>query len=494
MDKLLIELLPKEKIVEAFNFSESLTVSGITDDSRKVKRGFLFIARKGKSLSGENFIPEAIKRGASAILRESPIDPTLSIPQIRVKNLHNVMGEVVLNFYERPEKVLTLIGITGTNGKSSTSFFLTSLLRNLSFKAGYLGTLYYDIEEIYPAKETTPSIVDLAPFLKKAVERGLKFIVMEVSSHALDQDRIFPLKFKLTAFTNLSRDHLDYHGSMEDYYKAKKKLFTHYLEKGGKAVVSLEGDYGKILAKELLEERVLGEKDLIRVNNEELKVEILNRYPGLELLIRAKEGDFRVRTQVFGDYQAKNIGTLCGCALALGLKWEEIVPALESLKNPPGRLELCGVKGTSLIFVDYAHTPDALESALKSLYRMSKGRLIVLFGCGGNRDQGKRPLMGKVACKYADVIILTSDNPRYEDPNKIIEDIKMGLNGNKPYFCISDRREALAFAIKMLKNEDLLLVAGKGHEDYQEIAGKRYPFSDKEEIKRILGELESYAC
>ncbi len=486
MPKLIEEILPKEFILEKTPHPSNLYITGITDDSRKVEKGYLFVARKGETLDGEAFITEALQKGASCILRETPLDSSLPVAQIRVKNLKKIMGEIVLNFYERPEQSLHLIGITGTNGKSSTSFFLTVLLRKLHFKTGYIGTLYYDLEEISPAKETTPSIFDLAPLLKKAKERGLSYVIMEVSSHALEQDRIYPLKFDLSGFTNLSRDHLDYHKDMESYYKAKKKLFTHYLKKGARAVISLESEYGKILARELILEKVLEESQLIRVNDGEIRVEILGRYPGLVLSIETPEGKYVVETNLFGDYQARNVATLCGCAKALGFTIEEILPVLRELSNPPGRLELCGRKGSALIFVDYAHTPEALEFALKSLTPLKKGRLIVLFGCGGNRDPGKRPLMGKVASALSDVIILTSDNPRFEEPEKIIAEIKQGLNSHKPTYSIPDRREALEFAIKELKEGDLLLVAGKGHEDYQEIAGKRYPFSDREEIKKIL--------
>lgn len=493
MAKLVNEIIPKEYILETFKLPSLLTITGITDDSRKVKEGYLFIARRGKTLSGEDFIAEAIQRGALVILRETPPDPKLHFPQIRVRNLQEAIGEIVLNFYDRPERHLTLIGITGTNGKSSTSFFLTFLLRSLGYKTGYIGTLYYDMEEILPAKETTPSIVDMAPLLNRGVDKGIKYIIIEVSSHALDQDRIKPLKFEVAAFTNLSRDHLDYHRDIETYFQAKKKLFTQYLEREGKAVISLESKYGKILADALIYEKILKKTQIIKVNNGDIKVRILKRYPGLILAIEKRDGSYKVETNLLGDYQAKNVGTLCGCAEALGLSLKEILPALKNLTNPPGRLELCGKKGSASIFVDYAHTPEALEFAIKSLLPLKKRNFITLFGCGGNRDPGKRPLMGRVASEYSDVVILTSDNPRFEDPIKIIEEIKLGLNESKLFFCIPDRREALEFAIKNLQDGDILLVAGKGHEEYQEIAGKRYPFSDREVIKEILKELNQNA-
>lgn len=485
----LSELLDGVEILETLNLKEDIPISGITDNSKEVKPGYLFVARGGTKTHGERFIPEAVERGAVAILRESEPDSSLSITQIRVKELPKATARLVLRFYGHPEKKLSLVGITGTNGKSSVSYFLKNLLERLGLKAGYVGTLFYDIGERLPAEETTPSIFKLGPLLRRAVANDLKYVVMEVSSHALDQDRIKGLTFELASFTNLSRDHLDYHQDMEAYYNSKKKLFTDYLQEEGKGVISLESPWGKRLYEELLGEGLLPKERLLTVNDGEVRVEILERKPGLKLGLTVLGNRFEVETSLIGDYQAKNVGTLLGIALALGFKPQEVILALKGLKNPPGRLELCGEKDGAYIFVDYAHTPDALENAIKSLLPLRKGRLLVLFGCGGNRDPGKRPLMGRVAQGLSDLLLLTSDNPRDEDPLKIIEDIKRGLNGSKPFYCIPERREALYAAIKELRAGDILLVAGKGHETYQEIRGKRYPFSDKAVIKEILEEL-----
>lgn len=485
--KSLKELFEDEEILEKVLYEEEVKILGLTDDSRKVKPGFIFFARKGTKEDGELYIPQAVKNGAVCIVRESPLDPVLKCSQIRVKDIRRFMGKVALKFYGNPEREITLLGITGTNGKSSTSFFLKNLLETLRFKSAYIGTLFYEIDKNrYPAKETTPSILDLAPLLKEAKEKGVKYLVMEVSSHALDQDRLFPLKFHLSAFTNLSRDHLDYHLDMEAYFSSKKKLFTHYLEKKGKAVISFETSYGVRLYKELIEEKILEPERIFPVNDGRIEAEILARVPTLKLKIKGLKGEYVVETGLFGDYQALNVGTLFGCALALGFEEKEVISAIKELRNPPGRLELCGSYKGAFIFVDYAHTPEALESALKSLLPLKKGRLIALFGCGGNRDPGKRPLMGSVASKLADLLILTSDNPRFEDPQKILEDIKRGINGAIPFYEIVDRRSAIEFAIKELREGDVLLIAGKGHEDYQEVMGKRFPFSDVKEVKKII--------
>jgi UDP-N-acetylmuramoyl-L-alanyl-D-glutamate--2,6-diaminopimelate ligase len=362
------------------------------------------------------------------------------------------------------------------------SFFTKSVLNLSGLKAGYIGTLFYETDRRIPASETTPSIIKIAPLLKEMVDKNLKACIMEVSSHALHQDRILGLKFDVAAFTNLSRDHLDYHKGMEEYYQAKKKLFTCYLKSSGKAVISLETEYGRRLAKEL--EESLKERIMV-VNNGEINVKILDNKNGLAFLINLFGKNYKIQTQLFGDYQARNVATVCGILLSLGYKPEDIVEYLKELKNPVGRLELVASYKGAKIFVDYAHTPSALEEVLKSLQSLKKRRIFLVFGCGGNRDKGKRALMGEVACKFSDYIILTSDNPRFEDPLRIIEDIKKGINGTL-YEVIPDRREAIKKAVELLEEGDVLLIAGKGHETYQEICGKRYPFSDQEEVLKAI--------
>lgn len=476
----------KEEVIQVYPSVSQIFINGITENSKEVLPGYLFVARKGTQLNGEHFIKEAVERGAQAILRESPPDPSFEkVIQIQVKNLKRALSQLIFNFYEVPLERFFLIGITGTNGKTSVSYFTKTLLKFLGVRCAYLGTIFYDLEdEILEAKETTPSILTVGKLFKKLVQKGIYTVVMEVSSHALEQDRIWGINFDLGVFTNLSQDHLDYHLTMENYYQAKKKLFTHYLKPKGKAVISLETSYGERLAREL------NEIPKILVNNKEIKAEILERTHGLHLKVKSKEKYYQVLTSLVGDYQAKNLMTLWGILLALDYREEEFVKFLEKLKNPPGRLELVTEFNGAKIIVDYAHTPSALESALRSLLPLKKNRLIVVFGCGGNRDVSKRPLMGKVASSLSDLVILTSDNPRFEDPLKIIEDIKKGLNSQTPFEIIPDRKSALNWAIKNLRKGDILLVAGKGHENYLEIRGQRIPFSDREEILKIIKKLE----
>ena len=471
------------QVIENLGAYKYLKINGISENSKEIKDRYIFVARQGITFNGETFIEEAIRNGAVVILRESQINSYETYPgviQIQVKNIKKALSSLALNFYENPQEKLILIGVTGTNGKTSVSYFTKTLLNSLGLKCGYIGTLFYEIDKIIPSLETTPSILRITSLLKEMTEKGFKACVIEVSSHALHQERIFGLLFDVVTFTNLSRDHLDYHKDMESYYQAKKKLFINYLKSSTKAVISLENEYGKRLAEEL---KYLSP---FLVNSNEIKTEVLDKKNGLTLKIKIRNKEYKVSTQLFGDYQAKNLTTTLGILLALGYKVEEILEAIKNLKNPVGRLELVADYKGSKIFVDYAHTPIALEEALKSLNSLKENKLIVVFGCGGNRDKGKRPLMGKVASSLADEIILTSDNPRFEDPLKIIEDIKKGINSSKPYKIIPDRREALKFSIKNLQKGDILLVAGKGHETYQEIKGKKYPFSDQEEILKII--------
>ncbi len=474
------------QLIENFAPYKCLKIKGISENSKEIKDRFIFVARKGTNLDGEVFIEEAIKSGALLIIRESDINPDETYPgtiQIQVKDIKKALSTLSLNFFENPQEKIFLIGVTGTNGKTSVSYFTKNILNLLGFKCGYIGTLFYETDRIIPALETTPSILKVASLLKEMVDKDFKACVIEVSSHALHQDRLLGLFFDIVAFTNLSRDHLDYHKDMEDYYQAKKKLFKEYLKENSKIVISLESEYGKRLAEEL--------KDFspLLVNNEEIKCEILNKKSRLSFKIKIKDKEYEIPTQLLGDYQAKNLATTLGILLAMGYRIEDLLEPIKKLKNPIGRLELVAEYKGAKIFVDYAHTPEALAEALKSLSSIKENRLIVLFGCGGNRDKGKRPLMGKVASMLADGIILTSDNPRFEDPIKIIEDIKKGINSSKLCKIIPDRKSALEFAIKNLQKGDVLLVAGKGHETYQEIKDKRYPFSDQEEILKIINVL-----
>ncbi len=477
-----VEILEKKGSVEVLS-SKAL---GITEDSREIKPGYIFVAKKGTNLNGETFIPDAIKRGASVVIKEGPLKNGIpeGVLQLRVRDTKKVLSILALRFFGDPQKRIKLIGVTGTNGKTSVSWFLKQCLSLKGNPVGYTGTIGYDVGSFFRAKETTPGIVEFARLLKEAAENKLEWIVSEVSSHALSQDRIRGLNFEVGVFTNLSHDHLDYHGSMEEYYQAKRRLFEVYVAEEKPCVISLETPWGERLKEEL--KRYYPKKKVFTTNHPEFFVRLRRgcKDPIFELV--TKNGVYPFVSQVVGGYQLKNLATVAGVLLVLGWQEKEIVEAFEVLKNPPGRLELVGHFKGADIFVDYAHTPEALKEAILTLKEAFRKKLLLVFGCGGNRDKEKRPEMGKIACELADYSIITSDNPRWEDPEKIVRDIEKGFF-EKRYTVILDRREAIARAIERLEPGWVLLIAGKGHEDYQEVMGKRHPFSDSQVVKEIIG-------
>ncbi len=456
-------------------------ISGLTDDSRDVRPGDLFVACRGLNHDGHDFIPQALEKGAIAIVSERSVELPEDVGFVLVKNSRDILGEIASSFYDSPSERLTLVGITGTNGKTSTAWFIRYMLSKLGFKVGLLGTIHYDLgRRILPAKETSPPPIRLHRYLAEMVSSNISHVVMEVSSHALDQKRLESLSFQVAGFTNLSRDHLDYHHCIEKYFEAKTRLFRDYLDLYGKAVINVSDKWGR----KLLE--IVGKKAITVGRGSSLNGKVLARLPdGYSFLIKFKEKEIVLSTKLYGDFQLENLLIAVATGIALNLDFEDLVDALSDVQAPPGRLELVGKKHDAFIFVDYAHTPHALAKALESLRPFVSNRLFCVFGCGGDRDRGKRSLMGKVALELADQVILTSDNPRNEDPNIIIADILSGMNGATP-LVIPDRREAIFEAISRLRPGDVLLVAGKGHEDYQEIKGRRYPFSDQKLIREFL--------
>ncbi len=454
-------------------------IRGLSDDSRRVKPGFAFIGVPGLRHHGQEFVEEALRRGARAVIAEKEIPLPQGTGLAVFENTKEVLPLLAARFYGFPERGLSLIGITGTNGKTSVAFFVRHLLTSLGEKTGLLGTVaYFCGEEAEPALHTTPGPLKLRALLARMRAKRVSKVVMEVSSHALSQGRVEGLSFEVAAFTNLSRDHLDYHGHMEAYFAAKCLLFEKYLSPQGKAVINVSDAWGRKLLARL-------SQPVIKVG-EDLRGMVCQRsWQGFSFLLAFGSQEYRLATTLFGDFQLENLLLACACGLALGYPFAEVVKALEGVKAPCGRLELVSEKRGALVFVDYAHTPEALKRALATLRPLAR-RLLVVFGCGGERDRGKRPLMGMVAEEIADQVILTSDNPRGEDPQKILADIVSGMKSSP--LIIEDRREAIAEALSLLKRGDILLVAGKGHETYQEIAGKRYPFADQAVIREVLAE------
>ncbi len=470
------ELLKDVEVREVRGSVEGLRVSGIEEDSRKVREGVLFVAKRGVFSDGHEFLKEAERRGAAAAVVER-FDASLKIPQVRVKDSRRALARMAARFFGSPQERLVLISVTGTNGKSSFCWFVKEALRKAGVKCGLVGTLLYDTgKRTVKARETTPPPLTLYRLLSEMTESGVTHAVMEVSSHALDQERVEGLRFRVGAFTNLSHDHLDYHGTLENYFETKLKLFRNHLEENATVVAHADDPWGK---------KVLSTTGKTIRIGEDLKGRILERNEGLVVEVSDGSEVFVVKTALFGDFQLRNLLLAWGALRALGMSAKEVAASLEGVRAPRGRFEFVGEFKGAKFFVDYAHTPEALRHLLESARKMCSGRLVCVFGCGGNRDREKRPLMGKIASRLADVLVVTSDNPRDEDPEAIIRDILEGVEGNG-VVVEPERARALKKAVELVSSGDVVVVAGKGHETYQEVMGRRIPFSDQEELRRLF--------
>ncbi len=501
------ELLNGINIKTLYN-RKDMMIKGISYDSRKVQPGFLFVAIKGNKVDGHEFINDAIKRGASAIVGEGFVEPSKSVTFIEVNNSREALSVISSNYYNRPYKELEIIGITGTNGKTTTTYLIESILKNAGYSTGVIGTVEYRFSgKSYPAPVTTPESLELMGILRQMADAGVKYVIMEVSSHAISQKRIWSCPFRVGAFTNLSRDHLDYHLDMENYFKAKAELFEHLSRiedyPGARwAVINMDDPWGERI-KEITTVPVVlyGTKEGMDVSAEDVRID-MSGIRGM-LVIEGKTAPFV--SPLTGAVNLYNI--LCASAVSscIGLEIEEISAGLREVEKIPGRMELIRTEQGFNVIIDYAHTPDALLKVLESIGSLSNGRIITLFGCGGDRDRGKRAEMGEVAMKLSDVVIITSDNPRSEDPISIISEIERGvkLSGvkriewnenislpDKCYFIEPDRRKAIQMAVCMADRGDTVLIAGKGHENYQIIGDKKIPFDDREEALRAISYIE----
>ncbi len=460
-------------------------VTGVNIDSRRVKDGHLFVAMKGTQVDGHKFIPKAIELGAKAILCEDlPEDKAEGITFVQVESTEDVVGKVATLFYGDPSKKLTLVGVTGTNGKTTIATLLYNMFRKFGYKCGLLSTVcnYIDGEAI-PADHTTPDPIELNALLSKMVEAGCQYAFMECSSHAIAQKRIGGLKFAGGLFTNLTRDHLDYHKTFENYRDAKKAFFDG-LSKDAFAITNADDKNGMVM--------VQNTKAKVKTYSvrqmADFRAKILElHFGGMYLEIDGRE----VGVQFIGKFNVSNLLAVYGAAVMLGKEPEDILVALSTLKSVNGRLEPIQSPDGYTAIVDYAHTPDALENVLNAIHEVlnGKGNVITVCGAGGNRDKGKRPIMAQEAVKQSDKVIITSDNPRFEEPQDIINDMLAGLNAQqmKKVVSIVDRKEAIRTACMMAQKGDVILVAGKGHEDYQEIKGVKHHFDDKEVLREIFG-------
>ncbi|MDK2922188.1 MAG: UDP-N-acetylmuramoyl-L-alanyl-D-glutamate--2,6-diaminopimelate ligase [Desulfonauticus sp.] len=456
----------------------------VVSDSRKVEPGDIFVALPGTTVDGNEFIQDALSKGAQYVLSANQeIVSKLGEKGIFHPNPTQALGELANSYYFPQGRKIKLIGITGTNGKTTTSYLIAHVLEKIGFKAGIVGTINIRIGNTsFPASLTTPDCLSLYSYLSDMEKKGMDYACIEVSSHALDQDRVAGLEFEAGIFTNLTQDHLDYHKSMEEYFLAKKKMFTLY---SSRAVVNGDSEWGKKIIDDLKN------KDSITYGfNDYNDIKVLDyiaNLKGIEGTVKLKDRIEKIFLPLLGKYNLYNLLACMGLieCLQLSVDWPEV---LRSFPGVPGRVEKIVNKKNLNIVVDYAHTPDALENVCKTLRELTDKKLIVVFGCGGNRDKSKRPLMAKAVSKFADMAIVTSDNPRFEEPEKIIEDILPGFSENYSYEVEVDRKKAIKRALELLTPEDLLLIAGKGHEDYQEIKGIRYPFADKKVVQEILNE------
>jgi UDP-N-acetylmuramoyl-L-alanyl-D-glutamate--2,6-diaminopimelate ligase len=459
-------------------------VMGICFDSRKVQPGFLFIAVKGTLSDGHEYIAKAIASGARSIVCEIlPATIDERITYVTVKNSAHALGFIAANFFGNPSDKLKLTGVTGTNGKTTVATLLYQLFNSLGHRSGLLSTVENRIiNTVIPATHTTPDPIQLNELLKKMVEAACTHAFIEVSSHAVDQERVAGLKFAGGIFTNITHDHLDYHITFENYIKAKKKFFDE-LPIDAFALVNADDKRGMVMLQNTkAKKQTFGLKKMVDFKG---KI-ITNSIEGLQMEI----GGHDVWFKLIGDFNAYNLLAVYGTAMLLGEESDEVLTKLSAMKGAVGRFELVlpGSKVTAI--VDYAHTPDALKNVLDTIaqFRTGNEQVITVVGCGGNRDKTKRPLMASIACRLSDKVVLTSDNPRDEDPMEIIREMQTGVMPTelRKTLVMTDREEAIKTACMMAKENDIILVAGKGHETYQEIKGVKYPFDDREVVERML--------
>jgi UDP-N-acetylmuramoyl-L-alanyl-D-glutamate--2,6-diaminopimelate ligase len=471
-----------------------LAVSGKTDieinkivfDSRQVEKGSLFVAIGGTQVDGHQFIAKAIEMGAPAILCEHlPASLNEEITYIQVENSARAMGFAAANFYQHPSKKLKLVGVTGTNGKTSIATLLFRLFRRLGYRCGLLSTVQNQIDDdVIPSTHTTPDSVKVNELLAEMVQKGVSYCFMEVSSHAVVQERITGLTFVGGIFTNLTHDHLDFHGTVDNYIKAKKGFFDQ-LPALAFALVNTDDKVGKVMLQNTAARKeTYSLKNIGTFKGKVMACGLL----GLQMEIDNKEVWFKL----IGSFNAYNLLGVYGAAILLGEDSDEVLMQLSDIQPPTGRFEQVVSKNNIVGIVDYAHTPDALKNVLETIVDLREGNqtIITVFGCGGNRDTSKRPIMAEIACKMSDKVILTSDNPRNEDPLDILAEMQKGIPAihSKKTQTIEDRHEAILAAVKMAKPEDIILVAGKGHETYQEIKGVKHHFDDKEVLREAFGE------
>lgn len=469
----------------AIKGDDGVDITGVNINSRLIEKGHLFMAMKGTQVDGHRFIGNAVESGAVAVLCEDmPAEPAEGVTYVQVESTEDAVGKVATMFYGEPSKKLKLVGVTGTNGKTTIATLLYNMFTKLGHKCGLLSTVCnYIVDEKIPADHTTPDPIELNSLLARMVDAGCEYAFMECSSHAIAQKRIGGLHFAGGLFTNLTRDHLDYHKTFENYRDAKKAFFDE-LPKTAFAITNADDKNGMVM--------VQNTKAVVKTYSTRTMADFKGRllechFEGMYLEIDGRE----VGVQFIGKFNLSNLLAVYGAAVMLGQKPEDILLVLSTLHSVNGRLEPIRSPEGFTAIVDYAHTPDALKNVLNAIHEVLNGRgnVITVCGAGGNRDKGKRPLMAQEAVAQSDRVIITSDNPRFEEPQDIINDMLAGLNAQqmKKVISIADRREAIRTACMMANKGDVVLIAGKGHEDYQEIKGVKHHFDDHEVVREFIG-------
>jgi UDP-N-acetylmuramoyl-L-alanyl-D-glutamate--2,6-diaminopimelate ligase len=512
----LLAAIPAESVNGAFTGMSGAPdpeIKSVHYRSQSVTPGGLFVAIPGHTADGHAFIGDAVARGAAAVIAERPVH--IPVPCVRVADSRRALAQISAGFYQNPSNALSLIGITGTNGKTTTTFLVESMLTAAGKSPGVIGTVNYRYAgKTFENPVTTPESLDLQRILAEMRQSGVTHVTMEVSSHAIDLSRVEGCAFDVAAFTNLTQDHLDYHGSIEKYWACKQSLFTGHLAKGAKkdkavSVINVGNAHGRelfsLLRESLPDHAVISYG--VTGESQVHPVDFVQDGSGIRGRIATPTGNFSFHSALVGQYNLENILCATGIGLALALPLSAICDGIRLLPNVPGRLEPVVNKTGRFIFVDYAHTPDALDNVLTALSELKRGaRLICVFGCGGDRDRAKRPIMGKIAADRADLVVVTSDNPRTEAPERIIEEIVAGIRQGKAlllttadlaagikaggYIVEPDRKEAIRLGLMATGADDILLIAGKGHETYQILGTKKIAFDDRAETLSALLELE----
>lgn len=475
--------------------SDDISISELTQDSRKVSPGSLFIACQGETVDGRDFIPAAVEKGAAAILYQSYLSDnpwenhSFSVPVIPIADLNHKVGLLAARFYNDPTRQMSVVGVTGTNGKTSCTHFIAQALNHQHKKTAVMGTVGYGfLPNLYPATHTTPDAISIQKNLALLQQQGAQAIAMEVSSHALVQHRVVGVNFDIAVFTQLSRDHLDYHKTMENYANAKKRLFAHPNLRYG--IVNIDDEVGMSIVKQyasslnIITYSAVGKA--VNSHSSIVAKTIKNFTDGFIIEVETPWGAGTFKSSLLGRFNVSNLLAVLGVLGAMDVPLNSILDELANMSTVCGRMQCFGGGGKPSVVVDYAHTPDALEKALLALREHCRGKLWCVFGCGGDRDKGKRPQMGEIAERLSDYMIITNDNPRTESPEAIISNICQGLSDMERIKIILEREKAIRYAIQSASTNDIVLVAGKGHETYQVIGNKTYPFSDIDVVKKIL--------